>query len=81
MGLFGLLKVLFNKYCIVRELTPKGEYFFKYIKDIRDNNIDSIESYEDEIERIRSDIEKDFGVDFSRNDTLDLLDIYYKEYF
>lgn len=77
----GFIKDWFYKHVFKRELTPKGECFFNYVKNLQNGSDDMIEAYEEDIEMIRNLMEEESGLEFSKKDVLDLLDIYHQEYF
>ena len=81
MGIISNIKDFFFNKFYVRELTPSGECFRNYIEELRDGSDSCIEAYEEDIEKVKSAIEEIIGQSISRRDTLDILSVYFEEYF
>ena len=76
----GFIRRLFEDIFCRRELTPKGECFYKYVFDQYDKKeVDEIEDYEDTILEIRDLMEEHLGFEATKEDAIDFLVAYYYE--
>ena len=76
----GFIRRLFENIFFKRELTPKGECFYKYVFDQYDNKeVDEIEDYEDTILEIRDLMEEHLGIEATKRDAIEFLVAYYDE--
>ena len=61
------------------ELTPKGECFFNYIRQLNNGSDDHIEAYDDDIEEIRQTLNEVNDYDFTTEEAITILDVYFTE--
>lgn len=72
----------YNKHIKYRhaELTPKGECFRNYCKQIVDNTLDSnISSYDDFINHLSNIMIKEYGIKFDKKEMAEFILLTYEE--
>ena len=77
-----IIRKWINRNIIYRnaELTPKGECFKNYCKQIENNTLENkISSYEEFIEYIRCKIAEECGMTFDREETAEFILMTYEE--